>query len=115
MEHMRMVDLRSEKPVITATLRTLAFEIASARATDGHLIKVVHGGGGTACGARIKEPVRAFLRRYKRENKIRFFVPGESFSDSDTASRYLTEKFPAAREEDDAYGTLSDSYVIICL
>ena len=115
MDELYQISVEVGDPEPKRAVKYLRFIIASVRAREGRIVKVWHGNEQTESKGRLKAPIRAALRKMKREGTIRFFVCGEDFCEEDEVSRYLMEKFPLARENDDDYGKRWDTYVIICL
>lgn len=96
-------------------VKYLRFIIASVRANNGRIVKVWHGNADTFSRGRLKEPIRAALRKMKREGTISFFICGEDFTEEDAASRYMIDRFPLSKEKDQDWGKRWDTYVMICL
>lgn len=115
MEPLYQANLELGDPLPKSAIKYLEFVIASVRARNGKVIKAWHGNAQTESHGRIKEPVRAFLRRLKRQGKINFFICSENYNEEDAASRYLIDRYPLAKEKDEDWGQGYDTYVMICL
>lgn len=115
MEPLYQINLESGNPQPKSAIKYLEFVIASVRARNGKVIKAWHGNDQTESHGSIKEPVRAFLRRLKRQGRINFFICSENFHENDDASRYLIDRYPLAKEKDEDWGSGKDTYVMICL
>jgi ribosomal 50S subunit-associated protein YjgA (DUF615 family) len=115
MDNLYKIDLTEAFTDTLSATKRLQYEIATARAQGAHILKVMHGSAGDAQWGKLARATRALAKRYKREEKLRFFVLGEACNESDAASRYLVDKFPAAKEQNDAWGKEDDSYIILCL
>ena len=115
MDNLYMIDLVDGFTDTKSATKRLQYEIATARAKGVHVLKVSHGSAGDDTWGKLARAVRALAKRYKREEKLRFFVLGECFGESDAASRYLIDKYPTSVEQSDAWGKEDDSYMILCL
>ena len=115
METFYQVNLELGAPELKSVKKQVAYTIASVRARGGHIIKLWHGSGETESGGRLKEPVRALLRKYKRERMISFFILGEDFSEENEESRYLIEKYPDILDEDEDFGHRNAAYCLVVL
>lgn len=73
----------------------ILFAVASLRARAGKLLKVIHGEGP------LRSKARRVLRRLKREGRVAYLVLGESFTEEDSATRYLLDRFPECKEDGD--------------
>ena len=73
----------------------LLYAIASLRAEGGRVLKILHGEGALA------GRVRRVLRRLKREGRVAYLVPGESFTENDSATRYLLDRIPECKNDGD--------------
>jgi hypothetical protein len=114
-ELLYQANVEMANPEPKSAVKYLEFVIASVRARNGRIIKVWHGNDETESHGRIKEAIRAALRRMKRQGKIDFFICSENYNEEDEASRYMIEKYPLAREKDADWGHGMDTYVMICL
>ncbi len=116
MDNLYIVSLVEDYTDTKSAQKSLQYEIATARAQGVHVMKVLHGSSSSeGWEGKLARATRTLLRRYKREEKIRFFVCGEVLGESDATSRYLLDKYPAAKEQNDAWGREDDSYVILCI
>ncbi len=109
------IDLERGDPEIVRTIKSLEFFIASVRARKGKIIKVWHGGEETRTRGKYKAPVRAAIRRLKREGRVNFYIYSENISEEDAMTRYMVEKYPLAKQEDYDFGNGFDCYTMICL
>ncbi len=115
MDVLYQTDLESGLADIVRVIKSLEFFIASVRARGGKIIKIWHGSETTVSHGKYKAPVRAAVRRLKREGRISFYIYGENFCEEDASSRYLIEKYPLARQQDADFGGGDDGYIMICL
>lgn len=115
MDNLYMIDLVEEFTDTKSATKRLQYEIATARSQGAHVLKVKHGSASDDTWGKLARAARALAKRYKREEKVRFFVLGESFGESDAASQYLVDKYPAIAELNEAWGKEDDSYMILCL
>ena len=72
MEPLYQANLEIGYPTPKSAVKYLDFVIASVRARNGKVIKAWHGNEETESHGTIKEPVRAFLRKLKRQGKSTF-------------------------------------------
>ena len=82
---MKETDLR-DLPQNAAILR-LIYEIAAFRTTGEKVIKVIH-------GEKLSPVIRREIRRMRREGRVSFLIPGETFGSEETVTQYLLNKFP---------------------
>lgn len=73
----------------------ILFAIASLRAREGKLLKVIHGADP------LRGKARRVLRRLKREGRVAYLVLGESFTENDSTTRYLLDRFPECKNDED--------------
>ena len=81
-------------PQTKTVLKQVEYTVASTRALGGKLLKLVHDETLGPSQARLRAEIRRLLRVMQREGRIRLMIPGEQFSMSDTATRYLADKCP---------------------
>jgi len=81
-------------PEAKTALKQVEFELASMRARGGHLMKIVHDGRLGSSRERLRAEVRRQLRVFRKEGRIVLMIPGESFSMTDNATRYLVDRCP---------------------
>lgn len=115
MDELYQVNVELGNPEPKQAVKYLEFVIASVRARGGRVIKIWHGNADTESRGRLKEPIRAALRRFKRAGRIDFFICGEDYTEEDEATRYLIDRHPVARSNDRDWGKRSDAYVMVCL
>ena len=115
MEPLYQANFEIGYPTPKSAVKYLDLVIASVRARNGKVIKAWHGNEETESHGTIKEPVRAFLRKLKRQGKINFFICSENYNEEDAASRYLIDRYPLAKTNDKDWGQGYDTYVMICL
>ncbi|MDD6980505.1 MAG: hypothetical protein ACI4SP_03280 [Eubacteriales bacterium] len=115
MEPLYQVNLELGNPEPKRAVKYLEFIIASVRANNGKVIKAWHGNAETESHGALKAPIRAALRRLKRQGRVNFFICSENYNENDEASRYLIDKYPLAKEKDADWGSGYDTYVMICL
>ncbi len=108
-------DLEAGSPDIVATIKSLEFFIASLRSRNGKIAKIWHGGESSTSRGKYKAPVRAAIRRLKREGRINFYIYSENLNMEDATTRYLVEKYPLAKQQDYDFGYGIDGYTMICL
>lgn len=115
MDELYQISVENGNPEPKNAVKYLRFIIASVRAREGRILKVWHGNADTESKGRLKGPIRAALRKMKREGTISFFICGEDFCEEDAASRYMIERFPLSKKNDHDWGKRWDTYVMICL
>ncbi|MFA5561329.1 MAG: hypothetical protein WDA00_01630 [Eubacteriales bacterium] len=97
-----------------SALKQTSFFIASVRARGGHLLKMVCPAEGGAGSSSLQNAMLRYLRRLKKEGRIQFFIPGESFGPQDEASRYVQDKFPFVSTDPD-WNAGNRHIVVVCL
>ena len=81
-------------PETKTALKQVEFTVASVRALGGRLIKFVHDSSLGSSQVRLRGEIRRLLRVMRKEGRIQLMIPGEDFSMSDIATRYLVDKCP---------------------
>lgn len=81
-------------PETKTALKLVEFTVASVRSLGGRLIKFVHDESLGKSRVRLRGEIRRLLRVMRKEGRLQLMIPGESFSMSDVATRYLVDKCP---------------------
>ena len=84
---LREVNIKSDLPTVNDAIKRTTYNIRNAGAFGVTAIKIIHGYGSTGSGGTIRIEVRKYLERQKRQGFIKDFIPGESFSIFDEATR----------------------------
>ena len=88
-------------PEAKTALKEVEFTLASVRARGGHLIKFVHDESLGKSRDRLREEVRRLLRAKKKEGRLVLMIPGEDFSMTESATRYLVDRLPVGEFDRD--------------
>ena len=84
---LREVDIKSDMPTVNDAIKRVTYNIKNAGAFGVTAIKFIHGYGSTGKGGSIRTETRKYLERQKAQGHIKDFIPGESFSIFDAATR----------------------------
>ncbi len=115
MEELWEIDLTEDFRDNKSAVKRMQYEIATARANGIPVVKIYHGTPGEGDMGKLRKAVRTLLKRYKRENRIRFFLEGENVDDMDAVTGYLMDKYPYVSQQDRQWGSCSQDYVIVCV
>ncbi len=97
----KLVNLEEDHPTVNVGLLRLDKALTSARFERVKLLKLIHGYGSTGQGGRLREEVWKALDRYKRNNMVSEFIPGEDFRISNEATWALLKKWPELKQDRD--------------
>ena len=110
---MRVIDIKSDMPIVQEAIARLKYEIIGCKKTE-KIVKVLHGYGSTGVGGGIKKATHHELKRLKTSKMIKDFIPGEGF---DLLSGYssVIAKYKELLKSDSDYGRSNDgiTYVIL--
>ncbi len=81
------LNIKSDMPASDLAVRRVTYAIANGKHLGAAAVKLIHGYGSTGKGGRIRTEVRRYLDGQRRKGVIRDFIPGESFSIFDEATR----------------------------
>ena len=84
---LREVDIKSDMPTVNDAIKRVTYNIKNAGPFGVTAIKLIHGYGSTGRGGSIRTETRKYLERQKTQGHISDFIPGESFSIFDSATR----------------------------
>lgn len=74
-----IVNLETGMPTVDVAIRRLGAELNAAKAMHVKVIKFIHGYGSSGTGGRIRVAVRKELEVWKKNKKIRQYIPGETW------------------------------------
>ena len=95
------VNVKFDMPTADVALRRVAANLENGRRWGCGSLKIIHGYGSTGRGGRIRTEVRRYLADRKARAQIRDFIPGESFTIFDEATRRALDRCPALRGDPD--------------
>lgn len=72
----------------------LESEINDAKATGHNVIVAIHGYGSSGVGGVIKQTVTEFLENMKKFNKIKDFIHGSHWGESNPVVKQMLKKYP---------------------
>jgi hypothetical protein len=98
---LREVNIKSDLPTVDDAIKRITYNIQNARSFGVSAIKFVHGYGSTGKGGRIRTEARKYLENQKKRKQIKEYIPGESFSIFDEATRNAFLLCDALRRDDD--------------
>lgn len=84
---LREINLEEGKPLVDAAIRRLTFELHHSKRLGVSVLKIIHGYGSSGTGGKIRVAVRRHLETCMRKGQIKQYIPGESFSIFDEATR----------------------------
>ena len=98
---LREINLELGKPTVERAIKRLTFELHHTRSMGYTALKIIHGYGSSGAGGRIRVEARAYLKRLEARREIRSFLPGETFSIFDEATRNAFARCDALRRDRD--------------
>lgn len=93
------LNLELGMPSVEFARKKLNQGLRTARSTGSLVVKIIHGYGSTGKGGAIRLDTMKVLGEKKRAGQIRAFVPGESYSVFDAATRTMLELCPELRHD----------------
>ena len=81
------INVKSEGQTVSQALGEMEIEIDRCKFAKIPILKVVHGYGSHGVGGVIKVELHKRLRSLKSQGKIKDFIPGEKWIDSNPAKR----------------------------
>jgi hypothetical protein len=100
-EKVRVLTIKTGMPTVEEARATLNSEIDKAKRSGIIALKIVHGYGASGVGGRLRDAIRASLRKRRKEGKIRSFVTGEQWAAVEAVTRELLEECPELRRDMD--------------
>lgn len=95
------INIEEGRPTADEAVRRLTYHIHEKTKRGVIALKIIHGFGSSGTGGKIRVKSRDYLEELKRRNVICDFIPGESFSIFDPASRKLLDACPQMRKDPD--------------
>ena len=95
----RIVDLKSDMPLVNEALQRLEREIAHAHREKTSLLKVIHGYGSSGIGGDIRIAVQRRLRELSDAGEIRACIFGEDWGTSDEATWQVLQSQPELKSD----------------
>jgi len=99
--YLKEVNIKADMPTASDAIRRVTYNIRNGKDWGCTAIKFIHGYGSTGRGGRIRTELRRYLEEQKRKGFIRNFIPGESFSIFDEATRQAFCECDALRRDSD--------------
>lgn len=81
------LNIKSDMPTADIAIRRVTYAIRNGKHFGAAAVKLIHGYGSTGKGGKIRTETRRYLAEQKRKGLIKDFIPGESFSIFDEATR----------------------------
>ncbi len=100
-QKVRVVMIKTSLPTVEEARAMLSAEIDKAKSSGVLVLKVVHGYGASGLGGSLRHAIRGSLRKRRKEGKIRSFVTGEAWANSDPAAGELLNACPELRNDRD--------------
>lgn len=113
MPGLTVVDIKSDMPTCEVANKRARSAINNAKMLGYSAIKIIHGYGSHGKGGKIRISLRSLLAELESANKISAFIPGESFSIFDEATRNAFIKCPELRRDSDLEASNNGISIII--
>lgn len=84
---LREINIKSDMPTSSDAVKRVTYYIRSGRELGFTAVKIIHGYGSTGKGGRIRTETRRYLQQQKDKRLIKDYIPGESFSIFNEATR----------------------------
>ena len=84
---LREVNIKENMPTVQEAVSNLNTVLRSSRQLGYSAVKIIHGYGSSGRGGKIRLTVRRRLTEMKQKRQIRDFIPGETFSIFEEATR----------------------------
>ena len=84
---LREVNIKSDMPTVDDAIRRITYNIKNAGPFGVTAIKFIHGYGSTGKGGTIRTETHKYLERQKKQGHIMDYIPGDTFSIFDEATR----------------------------
>ena len=85
--YLKEVNIKYDMPTAGDAVKRVTYNIRNGKDWGCGAMKIIHGYGSTGKGGKIRTEVRRYLQEQKDKRYIRDFIPGESFSIFDEATR----------------------------
>lgn len=84
---LREVNIKEDLPTASDAIKRVTYNIRSGKSLGFTAVKLIHGYGSTGKGGKIRTETRRYLEQQKQKREIKDFIPGESFSIFNEATR----------------------------
>lgn len=84
---LREVNLELGRPTVDQAMQRLTMEIGRTRSMGCTVLKIIHGYGSTGAGGKLRTTARRYLAQCRDRGELRDYIPGESFSIFEEATR----------------------------
>ena len=98
---LREINLEEGKPFVEQAIKHLSTEIKRSKDMGCSVLKIIHGYGSSGAGGRIRTEARKFLEQLMEKGEIMGFIPGESFTIFNEATRIAFTRCTALRRDPD--------------
>jgi len=85
--YLKEVNIKADMPTVDIAIKRVTYAIRNGKHFGATAVKIIHGYGSTGAGGKIRTETRRYLAGQKQKNLIRSYIPGESFSIFDEATR----------------------------
>ena len=85
--YLKEVNIKADLPTASDAVKRVTYNIRNGKLWGCSAIKIIHGYGSTGKGGKIRTETRRYLQEQKNKGLIADFIPGESFSIFDEATR----------------------------
>ena len=98
---LREINLEEGKPLVDQAIKHLSSEIKRSKDMGCSVLKIIHGYGSSGAGGRIRTESRKYLEQLMEQGEIMGFIPGESFTIFNEATRLAFTRCTALRRDPD--------------
>ena len=109
----RVVNIKKDNPNTDYALFLIDEEIKYSRAVGNQVIVVIHGYGSHGAGGLIKNAVKDYLPKLKKDHVIKDFVFGENWGDLNPSKQLITSICPEVLVHENLQGLNSGVSVIL--
>ncbi len=92
----RVVNIKEDNPNADYAMYLLDEEIKYSRAVGNRVIVVIHGYGSHGRGGVIREYIKEYLPQLKKHRKIKDYVLGENWGETNDTKKLICEICPEA-------------------
>ena len=90
----RVINVKQDMPNVDYAIYLCDKEIDYAKILKDKAIIIIHGYGSNGVGGLIKEGLTQHLSQLKKHKKIKDFVPGELWADTNPSKEYMCKLCP---------------------
>lgn len=99
--YLKEVNIKADMPTASDAIKRVTYNIRNGKSWGAGAIKIIHGYGSSGKGGKIRTETRRYLEDQKKKGLIKDYVPGESFSIFDEATRKAFDNCDELRKDSD--------------